>query len=385
MNQTTDSNPAVSHSDILTEVRGQVGFITLNRPKALNALSLQMVRDLSAALTVWRDDSKVLAVAIRGTNKVGRPGTPESLFGGFCAGGDIRFFHQAALAGDAALDAFFTEEYRLNHLIHHYPKPYIAFMDGVVMGGGMGIAQGARVRIATARTKMAMPETQIGLFPDVGGGYFLSRCPGYLGEYLALTGQVLDGPQAVLAGLADGVLASDRLDDLWQALATQRFDNPDAVPAWVAQHYAEPARTAIAPASQIDRFFSLGTVAAIVHALEAAQQADSWARNTATALRQRSPLLLHVALEQIRRARGMGLADDLRMERDLVRHCFHPAHLARCGAATDTVEGIRALAVDKDHAPRWNPARIEDVTHDMVKAFFHSPWPVHAHPLRDLQ
>ena len=165
--------------DVLTEVRGQVGLITLNRPKALNALSLAMVRELASALTAWRDDPAVVAVAIRGTNKVGRPGTPESLFGGFCAGGDIRFFHQAALAGDPDLDAFFTEEYRLNHLIHNYPKPYIAFMDGVVMGGGMGICQGpalaspagnigsapgkpsARqggvVRIVTEHSKLAMP------------------------------------------------------------------------------------------------------------------------------------------------------------------------------------------------------------------------------------
>src|SRR5687768_4935185 len=128
MNQETHLS---GHSDILAEVRGKVGFITLNRPKALNALSLQMVRDLAAVLTAWRDDAAVAAVAIRGTNKAGRPGTPESLFGGFCAGGDIRFFHQVALAGDLdPLDAFFTEEYRLNHLIHHYPKPYIAFMDG---------------------------------------------------------------------------------------------------------------------------------------------------------------------------------------------------------------------------------------------------------------
>lgn len=162
MNETTHLKTS---GDILTEVRGQVGFITLNRPKALNALSLQMVRDLATALLAWRDDAAILAVAIRGSNKHGRPGTPESLFGGFSAGGDIRFFHQAALAGDTALDDFFTEEYRLNHLIHNYPKPYIAFMDGVVMGGGMGISQGAQVRIVTEHSKLAMPETNIGLFP----------------------------------------------------------------------------------------------------------------------------------------------------------------------------------------------------------------------------
>ena len=368
---------------IHSEVNGSAGLITLQRTRALNALSLPMIRDLTVALQTWSDNPAVQVVAIRGMWRNTVNGEDEP-FGAFCAGGDIRFFHQAALAGNPELEDFFTEEYRLNHLLHRYPKPVVAFMDGIVMGGGMGIAQGARVRIATERTKMAMPETNIGLFPDVGGGFFLSRCPGHLGEYLALTGHVLDGPQAVLAGLADGVLAGGRLDGLWKGLASQTFDNADAVPAWVAQHYAEPVGAAIAPARQVDRFFSLPSVGAIVHALEAAPPSDIWARDTAAALRRRSPLMLHVALEQIRRARGMGLADELRMERDLMRHCFHPVHLARAGTATDTVEGIRALAVDKDHAPRWNPARIEDVTHDMVKTFFRSPWPAHAHPLRDL-
>ena len=207
-----------SVGDVLTEVRGQVGFITLNRPKALNALSLSMVRELAAALTAWQNDPAVLAVAIRGSNKVGRPGTPEALFGGFSAGGDIRFFHEVALAGDSALDDFFTEEYRLNHLIHHFSKPYIAFMDGVVMGGGMGISQGAKVRIVTERSKLAMPETNIGLFPDVGGGYFLSRCPGSVSEYLALTGVVIDADEALGYGLADVKLPAAGLPALWQAL-----------------------------------------------------------------------------------------------------------------------------------------------------------------------
>ena len=161
--------------DVIAEVRGQVGCITLNRPKALNALSLGMVRDLMATLLAWQNDSRVLAVAIRGSNK-------EGPFGAFCAGGDIRFLHQAGSQGNPQIEDFFTEEYALNHLIHQYGKPYIAFMDGIVMGGGMGISQGGSVRVVTERTKMAMPETAIGLFPDVGGGYFLSRCPGYVGN-----------------------------------------------------------------------------------------------------------------------------------------------------------------------------------------------------------
>ena len=160
--------------EVLAQVRGQVGCITLNRPKALNALSLGMVRDLMTVLLNWQSDPRVLAVAIRGSNK-------EGAFGAFCAGGDIRFLHQAGSTGNPEIEDFFTEEYALNHLIHNYNKPYIAFMDGIVMGGGMGISQGAALRIVTERTKMAMPETAIGLFPDVGGGYFLSRCPGHVG------------------------------------------------------------------------------------------------------------------------------------------------------------------------------------------------------------
>ncbi len=186
--------------DVLAEVRGQVGFITLNRPRALNALSLGMVRDLMEALLRWQADPAVLAVAIRGTNK-------EGAFGAFCAGGDIRFLHQAGSTGNPQLEDFFTEEYALNHLIHAFGKPYIAFMDGIVMGGGMGISQGGTLRLVTPRTKMAMPETAIGLFPDVGGGYFLSRCPGRTGEWLALTGDTIGAGDAVALGLADGCAA----------------------------------------------------------------------------------------------------------------------------------------------------------------------------------
>ena len=378
MNQTTTHVPA--HRDILTEVRGRVGFITLNRPKALNALSLSMVRDLLAVLTAWRDDAAVVAVAIRGTNKAGRPGTPESLFGGFCAGGDIRFFHQAVLAGDPDLDAFFTEEYRLNHLIHNYPKPYIAFMDGVVMGGGMGISVGAKVRIVTEHTKMAMPETNIGLFPDVGGGYFLSRCPGSAGEYLALTGAVIGAGEALAYGLADIERPAASLPGLWQQLGDQAFSDVSAAEQWLATNLIAYGVRSERAESKLDAYFSLARVKHIVDALEAAKD-DDWAQKTAAVLRKRSPLMLHVTLEQLRRARSMSLADDLRMERDMVHHCFH----LRPGAASETVEGIRALAVDKDYTPKWNPARIEDVKPQMVQAFFASPWAADEHPLRDLQ
>ena len=358
-------------SDVQVEVRGSAGLITLNRPKALNALSLEMIRDLTATLLAWRDDARVERVAIRG---MGRQGP----FGAFCAGGDIRFFHQAALAGDPRLEDFFTEEYTLNHLIHGYPKPYVVFMDGIVMGGGMGIsAHGGdtSLRIASERTKMAMPETNIGLFPDVGGGWFLARCPGHVGEYLALTGHLIGGADALAVGRADGVLPAAELPAAGDSLGEregfeqlrERMRRAPAAAGELAAHRA-----------QIDRCFALPTVGAIVAALEA--DGSDWATQTAALLRQRSPLMLHVTLEHVRRARHMTLADDLRMERAMVRHCF----TLRPGAASETVEGIRALAVDKDHAPRWHPARIEDVTPETVAAFFASPWPRHAHPLRGL-
>jgi len=364
-------------SQIQTEVIAGVGLITLNRPEALNALSLQMVIDLTTVFTDWRDNPAVEVVAIRGSNKRG-------LFGAFCAGGDIRFFHDAAIANDPALDRFFTAEYSLNNLLYSFPKPYVAFMDGVIMGGGMGLAQGADLRIVTERTKMAMPETNIGLFPDVGGGFFLSRCPGHLGEYLALTGQMLIGADALGASLADGIASSDALSDLWESLTTntqlsaaERFEqladlvcapSPVSAPDWLSP--------------QIDSIFALPTVIDIITTLE--QTPGDWASRTAHCLRQRSPLMLHVSLEQVRRGRHLSMAEDLRMERNIVHHCFNTQHLGRSGITSETVEGIRALAVDKDNAPKWQPARIEEITIEMVEPFFTSPWPDDQHPLANL-
>jgi len=357
---------------VLAEVNGCLGLITLNRPQALNALSLAMIRDMTALLTAWAADPDIQAVAVLG---VGREGKSAA----FCAGGDIRFFHQAALAGDAALDAFFTEEYALNFLIHQFPKPYIALMDGVVMGGGMGISQGAKLRVLTEHSKLAMPETNIGLFPDVGGGYFLSRCPGHSGEWLALTGQVIGAGDAIELGLGDVFVRSSELPAIVQAFKTGSQDSAEHVVATVMERadLAPPAEHWNARAL-INRHFQAESVQALFASLAA--DSDPWAQHTLAALAKRSPLMMAVTLEQVRRARGMSLADDLRMERDLVHHCFH----LRPGAASETVEGVRALAVDKDHAPKWNPARVEDVCRADVEAFFRSPWPAGEHPLRAL-
>jgi enoyl-CoA hydratase/carnithine racemase len=375
---------------ILIEERGHAGLITLNRPKALNALSLGMIRDITAALLAWKNTAHIKLVAIRGTGK--QADGSFSPFGAFCAGGDIRFFHQAALAGDPALEDFFTEEYSLNHLIHTYPKPYVVFMDGINMGGGMGISGhwGANsLRIATERLKMAMPETNIGLFPDVGGGWFLSRCmnsqPG-IGEYLALTGQMLHAQESQALGLADVCVSSESLSKIWDVLPTAPVELAalrDAVTMNSIALRADSMRSTLQNASKISALFDKDSIPAIFAALQA--DGSDWAQDTEAALRRRSPLMLAVTLELVRRARSMDLASELRLERDLVRHCFHTKHLGRSGAATDTAEGIRALAVDKDHAPKWNPAKIEDVTPEMVQPFFESPWPAAAHPLAHLR
>jgi enoyl-CoA hydratase/carnithine racemase len=377
---------------IQIEERGHAGLITLNRPKSLNALGLGMIRETTAALLAWKDAAHIKLVAIRGMGK--QADGSFAPFGAFCAGGDIRFFHQAALAGDPKLEDFFTEEYSLNHLIHTYPKPYVVFMDGINMGGGMGISGhgGANsVRIATERLKMAMPETNIGLFPDVGGGWFLSRCmnsqPG-IGEYLALTGQMLHAQDAQALGLADACVSSESLAKLWDALPTAPIPpaERDALQEYITIN-SIALRADFMPAIEQNRLkisaiFDQSSIQAIFAALQA--EGSDWAHETIALLRKRSPLMLAVTLELIRRARTMSLADELRLERDLVRHCFHTKHLSRNGVSTETVEGIRALAVDKDHSPSWNPERIEDITPEMVSPFFDSPWPAHAHPLRQL-
>jgi enoyl-CoA hydratase/carnithine racemase len=347
------------------------GFITLDRPKALNSLSLEMVRAMTAALLAWRDDDDIAAVVVRSTSEKA-----------LCAGGDIRFFHDVGRAtpqgGSALLEDFFTEEYALNHLIHFYPKPYIALMDGVVMGGGMGIAQGGprcAVRIVTNRTKMAMPEVNIGLFPDVGGSHFLSRAPGSLGVYLGLTGLTIGAADALYVGLADHYVPDTELAALSDLVdSTSGGGLREAVAT-----FARPLRagagesTLLAHRALIDRHFGSLSVAAIMASLR--DDDDPFARKALQAMEQRSPLMMCVTLELLRRGARLGVADCLRMERNLVRRTFEHG---------EVLEGVRALVIDKDNTPRWNPPALADVTDAMVARFFEPAWPDHAHPLRHL-
>jgi enoyl-CoA hydratase/carnithine racemase len=365
--------PLVSDGLILAEVNGCLGLITLNRPQALNALSLAMIRDITALLRHWSTRPEIQAVAVLGAGREGKPPA-------FCAGGDIRFFHQAAHAGDAAaLGDFFTEEYRLNHLIHHYPKPYVALMDGIVMGGGMGITQGSKLRVLNERSKLAMPETAIGLFPDVGGGWFLGQCPGHIGEWLALTGHAITAGDAIEWGLGDVFVRAEQWPALIEELRHGAQPSAEHVVATVMERAdLAPVSAPKATMDRIDRHFGRPSVAAILDSLAGAD--DDWARETHAALLMRSPTMMAVTLELVRRGRKLSLADDLRLERDLVHHCFH----LRGAARSETVEGIRALAVDKDHHPKWQPATVAEIDAAEIAAFFASPWTPDQHPLRDL-
>ncbi|KVX14866.1 3-hydroxyisobutyryl-CoA hydrolase [Burkholderia ubonensis] len=378
----TDSIPVASDQpDVRAYVANRIGFLELNRPKALNALSVGMIRTLHAALDTWRDDPEVVAVVVY---------SPHAR--AFCAGGDVRFFHDAWQRGDRdAVDTFFIDEYSLNHAIFTYPKPYIALMHGVVMGGGMGISQAARhtggLRVVTDSTKMAMPETRIGLFPDVGMSWFLARTPGAIGRYLAVTGATLDAAGALYAQLADVYVPDAALPALLDALRHERFDSGaqavECVAAAAAAHKVvpTPGTSVLADArAGIDRHFAQPDLVATLASLDAEQDCaavDGWVEKAAHAMRsQLSPLSMAVSLEVVERARGATMADCLRRDLDLTRSTF---------ARGDVIEGVRALIVDKDQQPDWRFKSIADVDRADVLAMFDSPWTPDTHPLRNLR
>lgn len=360
----------VAGDELLAEARGGVAVVTLNRPAALNALTLDMLEGLAACLDRWERDDRVRLVVLRGAG--GKA---------FCAGGDIRELREMFVSGAGDHRHFFEVEYSLDHRIHTYPKPVVAVMDGITMGGGMGIAQGASLRIAGPRTRLAMPETLIGFFPDVGATHFLQRAPGSLAHYLGLVGPTIGGADSLYAGLADACLSPESIDSL-DALLPRVAAAPNVRAALADLG----RRLAIAPAPgelaslrpAIDLHFGKDGVAAIMASLaaEARPQFQPWAAKTRALLEQRSPTLLRVAFEQLRRGRALQLADAFRLELNLIHGCFDQG---------DFVEGIRALIVDKDNAPRWNPRLLSEVTDASVAAFFAPRWSPAEHPLRHLR
>ncbi len=321
----------------------RIGRIRLNRTAALNALDLSMVRAIRAALDTWHDAPAVHAVVIESTDSRS-----------FCAGGDVRAMRAAALAGDdAAIFSFFSEEYALNRTIAEYPKPYIALVDGISMGGGIGISVHGSARVATEHALFAMPETAIALFPDIGASYLLPRLPGALGSWLALTGTRLQGADAVHAGLATHFVPRARLSALSRALA----EDGTGVLAAFAEPLPPFTFAALRPA--IDRCFAAPSVAAIFQRL-AAEPGD-FGRDTLASLGTFSPSSILWSFEILRRGAastlGEALATELRLVRRVVRH-------------PDFAEGVRAMVLDKDRSPRWTPPGIEEVDPAAIAAMF---------------
>jgi enoyl-CoA hydratase len=340
-------------NDVLFERTGVLGRIVLNRPKAINALTHEMALRIEQVLREWAVDPSVGAVVLTGAGERG-----------LCAGGDIVAIHRDALAQGTATRDFWRDEYRLNALIGSYPKPVVAVMHGLVMGGGIGLSAHASHRIVTERTKVGMPEVGIGLVPDVGGTWLLSRAPGELGTYAALSAAHLGPGDAVEMGMADWYVESDRIPGLLGALAAIPASEDDVASA-IGHRIEEvagetPAATLATARHWIDDCFAADTVEEIVTRLR--RSGEAAAEDTAKEIERKSPTCVKVALAALRRARGMGsLEEALDQEFRVSLRCF---------AAQDLAEGIRAQVIDKDRNPQWAPPVLEQVTDERVAAYF---------------
>lgn len=344
------------NAQVLGDVRNNVGYLTLNRPEGINAITLEMVRALQGYLDAWAADPHINAVVLKGAGERG-----------FCAGGDIRSLHDSYKAGDSLHRDFFREEYALDLCLHQYRKPVVALMDGFTLGGGMGLAQGAELRVVTEHSRLGMPETAIGYFPDVGASYFLSRLPGELGIYLGVTGVKIEAADALYCGLADWFVSRDKL-----ALFEERLDklawsdNPlkdlqSVLARLGVQVLPDAPLNRLRPA--IDHFFALPDIASMVEQLHQVTVADShaWAEHTVSLMRSRSPLAMGVTLELLRRGRALNLEGCFALETALGSQWFEHG---------DLIEGIRALLIDKDKTPRWNPPTLEQLAPRRVEQFF---------------
>ncbi len=339
--------------DVLIRAEGAIGRIIMNRPRARNALTHQMADEINAALTRWSQDPAILAVVINGAGEHG-----------LCAGGDVRAMRAGAIAGDGGANEFFRAEYRLNSQISHFPKPYIAMMDGLTMGGGIGLSAHGRIRIVTERSKLAMPEVTIGLAPDIGASWLLSRARGELGTYAALTGTTMTASDGLHLGLADHYLPSDRLDEFIARVVDESTSgnlDEERINSLLGDMTMEVPDSALVAASEwIDACFAYDTVEEILAALDA--QGGVAQAQTAATIREKSPRALKVSLESLRRARALGSLDEALEQEFNVSCTLMSSH--------DAIEGIRALIVDKDRNPTWEPASLAAVDHNLVEAAF---------------
>ncbi|MEQ1707588.1 MAG: enoyl-CoA hydratase/isomerase family protein [Terricaulis sp.] len=347
-------------TDLLTSLSSGLATLSLNRPEALHALNTRMCRDMIGALQSWRDDANVRAILLEHA-----PGTR-----GFCAGGDIRMIAESGAGDGKAAREFFFAEYQLNHLLFTYPKPVIAIMDGITMGGGVGVSMPAKFRIATENTTYAMPETGIGLFPDVGGGWYLPRKPGQIGMWLALTGARLKAADCLIAGIATHFVPTEILGPARAQIAgaAQTHDPERALASGLdalSESAGKPKELTPENVERINSIFAGGSVEAIVAALEA--DGSDWAKAQLATLRTKSPQTLKVTFRQLREGAKMAsFADEMRQEYRIA---------CRVSRRHDFIEGVRALIVDKDNAPAWNPATLDGVTAAMLDEIF-TPLPV---------
>jgi enoyl-CoA hydratase len=332
-----------SENDILFERRGAAGVITLNRPRTLNALTHAMVVAMKAQLDAWAGDPEIACVVVRGERA-------------FCAGGDIRAIAESGRAGTPYALDFWRDEYILNAAIKHYPKPYLALISGIAMGGGLGVSVHGNYRVVDETALVAMPETGIGFFPDVGGSYFLPRCPGEIGMYLALTGARLRAADALYAGIATHLVRAETRPILLDALA--QGESPAELLSRI-----EVRPTPEAPLAgrrvTIDNIFGLPSVEEILEGLD--EEGDEWTAATAAAIRAKSPTSLKIAFREVREGKTLSFDDCLRLE-------FRIA--SRVLAGHDFFEGVRAALVDKDGNAKWRPATLSEVTQEAVNAIF---------------
>lgn len=343
-----------SEPEVLFEEKGNIGLITLNRPKALNALTLGMIRKMDPKMREWATNDAIKAVVVRGSGEKA-----------FCAGGDVRAVWTAGQEGGNLTKEFFYEEYVLNHLIYNYPKPYVTLLDGITMGGGVGIAVLGSHRVVSEKTLFAMPETAIGLFPDVGGSWFLNKCPGEVGMFLALTGARLKASDTIAANIATNFVPSANIEALETALADANYDNGDAVAIvdMVLAPFEEDAPDSNLEINFpiIDECFGKNSVEEIYTALTAND--SEFAQGALADLNKKSPTSMKISLKQLRDGKTMSFNDCMIMEYRMSQACM---------AGVDFYEGIRAVLVDKDQNPTWSPATLEDVTDELVNKHFES-------------
>jgi enoyl-CoA hydratase len=341
---------AGAEPDLIVRREGSAGIIRLNRPKAINAMTLEMSVGIDAALDLFEKDPAVTLVLLEGAGERG-----------LCAGGDIRGLYESSKAGGDLGKMFWRQEYIMNARIAKYPKPYVAFMDGLVMGGGVGLSAHGRYRVVTEKTKLAMPEVGLGFFPDVGGTWLLTRSPGELGAYFGLTGQTMNGPDAIHARFADAVVPSAKLPDLRDVLTKVRPGTASREVEILINGFAtgETSGPVAAMQPSIDRWFAHERMQDIIAALQ--QDGSELASATLKTLNEKSPRGMVVTLKLLRLARGASS-----LEECLVRE--YRAAL-QVFASDDFREGVRAAVIDKDRNPRWSPPRIEDVTPEMLAPY----------------